>query len=271
MINWVFSVQPALLGAVLFWAGWLKVFGRTAPIAARRSALAALLGPDRALPAYRTVGATELGVATFLILPPAHPVKAMAALVLGAGMVAYLGYARFAAPQSSCGCLGERHTPVRWRGFLRTGVLLVAAALAVPAVDWWPVALLERPFATVGLLVAEAALVVLLSSELDGAWLLPLRRLRLRISHPLGAQPFEVPLDSTVQQLHKSPAYRSVVELLRSDVLDHWDEGEWRVLTYSARSDSGPATAVFAIPRLEYDPEAVRVVFVADEEVTASR
>jgi hypothetical protein len=91
----------------------------------------------------------------------------------------------------------------------------------------------------------------------------------LRRRHPLAGRAFEVPLASTVQQLHKSDAYRAVVELLRSDLLDSWDEGEWRLLTYSARRDTGPATAVFAVPRLRYNPELVRVALVDDQLVSA--
>ena len=119
------------------------------------------------------------------------------------------------------------------------------------------------------MLAAGAVLIVALSPELDANWLLPLRRLRLRYRHPLAGRAFEVPLESTVQQLQKSAAYRSVVELLHSDVLDSWDEGEWRILTYSARRDAGPATAVFAVPRLRYSPELVRVALVDDELVSA--
>jgi hypothetical protein len=264
MTQWLASTQPALVGGVLAWAGAIKVFGRSAELAARRSALRQLVGKDRVFALYRAIGGVELAVATLLVLPPVLPAKGIAALVLAVGMLAYLGYARFAAPESSCGCLGEKHAPVRTRSFARAGVLVLASFTAVFAVDWWPVPLLDRPLATVALLAIEAALVIVLSPELDGAWLLPLRRLRLRISHPLAGRPFEIPLESTVQQLHKSAAYRAVADRLRSDLLDSWDEGEWRMLTYS----TGPATAVFAVPRLRYDPAQVKVVLV-DEEVLA--
>ncbi|HEV2784190.1 MAG TPA: MauE/DoxX family redox-associated membrane protein, partial [Actinophytocola sp.] len=218
---------------------------------------------------YRAVGSVELAVGALLLLPPVHPAEAVAAVALGAGMLGYLGYARLAAPESSCGCLGEKHSPVRPRSFARAGVLTVAAGLGVAAAGWWPALVLDRPFATVGMLGLEAALIVALSPELDTRWLHPIRRLRLRISHPLAGRPAEVPLASSVQQLHRSAAYRSVAELLRSDVLDTWDEGEWRILTYSARGESGPATAVFAVPRLRFDPDAVRFVLVAGREEVA--
>jgi len=68
-----------------------------------------------------------------------------------------------------------------------------------------------------------------------------------------------VPLESTVQQLWRSPAYKEVFTQLSSDLLDHWDEGDWRLLTYAARTPSGPATAVFAVPRTDYRPDDVRL------------
>jgi hypothetical protein len=267
MSYWL-AVQAPLVGGVLLWAASMKLFGRGAPIAARRSALSRLVGKDRVFAAYRLVGCVELAIGALLVLPPAYPAEAVAAVALSAGMVGYLTYARLVVPESSCGCLGEKHAPVRWRGFARAGVLVLASVGAATSVRWWGSALLDRPFATVGILAAEAVLIVVLSPELDARWLLPLRRLRLRYRHPLAGRAFEIPLESTVQQLHKSDAYRSVVELLRSDLLDSWDEGDWRILTYSARRDSGPATAVFAVPRLRYQPDLVRVALVDDALVS---
>jgi hypothetical protein len=259
----------AIVGGVLVWAAAVKLFGHKARLAAQRSGLSRLVGKDRAFAAYRVVGGIELTVGALLLLPPAYPAEAWAAAALCAGMLGYLTYLRLVSPDSSCGCLGEKHAPVRWRGFARAGVLLAASIGAAFSVRWWGGALLDRPFETVAMLAGGAALVVVLSAELDTLWLRPLRRWRLRISHPLAGRVFEVPIEATVQQLHKSDAYRSVVGLLRSDLLDSWDEGEWRILTYSARRDSGPATAVFAVPRLRYQPELVRVALVDDELVSA--
>jgi hypothetical protein len=269
MIDWLAAAQLPLVGGVLLWAASMKLFSRAAPVAARRSALSRLVGKDRVFAAYRLVGCVELAIGALLLLPPAYSAEAVAAVALSAGMVGYLTYARLVVPESSCGCLGEKHAPVRTRSFARAGALLLASLGAAVSVEWWGNAMLDRPFATVGMLAAEAALIVVLSPELDARWLLPLRRWRLRRRHPLAGRAFEVPLASTVQQLHKSDAYRAVVELLRSDLLDSWDEGEWRLLTYSARRDTGPATAVFAVPRLRYNPELVRVALVDDQLVSA--
>lgn len=256
------SAWQVVVGVVLLWAGGLKLLHRNAATAARRSVLARLVGTDRVVGAYRAVGVVEVAVGLGVFVTPT---AAYAAVVLSAGMLGYLAYGKWKAPDASCGCLGAKHTPVRARGFARAGLLLVLSLVA--ATTTWP----DSPLGTVGLVVVALAVVVALSPELDHRWLLPLRRWRIRRRHPLARQPATVPLESTVQQLSKSDAYRSVVEQLTSDLHDHWDEGEWRLLSYAARTPSGPATAVFAVPRLAYEPDRVRVVLVPDEEVVILR
>lgn len=262
MIEWLASTQQALVGAVLLWASGFKLLHRNASAVARRSVLARLTGKERVGLAYRAVGVVEGVVGLLLLAPPALAVEAYAAAALSAGMLGYLAYGKWKAPESSCGCLSEKHTPVRGRGFARAGLLLALSVLAATATGTW----LDRPLATVGLLVVEGAVIVALSPELDHRWLIPLRRWRVRRSHPLANHVVEVPLESTVQQLLKSAAFRSVKDQLTSDVLDHWDEGEWRLLTYAARTPSGPVTAVFAVPRLAYEPDTVRVALVPTED-----
>jgi hypothetical protein len=262
VIEWLASTQQAVVGGVLLWASGFKLLHRNASAIARRSALAKLTGKKRVVGAYRAVGVAEAVVGLLLLAPPALAVEGYAAAALSAGMLAYLAYGKIKAPESSCGCLSEKHTPIRTRGFVRAGVLMALSVLSAAATTSW----LERPLATVGLLVVEAAVIVALSPELDHRWLLPLRRWRVKRRHPLASRTVEIPLESTVQQLWKSNAYRSVVEQLTSDLLDHWDEGEWRLLTYAARTPSGPATAVFAVPRTAYEPDTVRVALVPTEE-----
>ncbi|HEY0452353.1 MauE/DoxX family redox-associated membrane protein [Actinophytocola sp.] len=260
MIESLASVQQLVLGGVLLWASVLKL--RT-PEAARRSALKRLVGERHVVRAYRAVAGVELVVGAVLVLPPVLAVEAYLAVALSAGMLGYLTYAKVKAPESSCGCLGDKHTPVRGRAFLRAGLLVALGVLAGSGSGWWPSA---GPLVLVA--VVEGAAVVMLSPELDHLWLLPLRRWRVRLSHPLANREVTVPLESTVQQLQKSGAYRSVVGRLRSDLLDHWDEGEWRILTYAADTDTGTdtgqATAVFAVPLTDYRPDDVRVALVPE-------
>jgi hypothetical protein len=261
-VDWIASTQHVVVGVVLLWASGFKLLHRNASATARRSVLARLAGTDRAAGAYRAVGVVEAVVGLALLAPPTHAAAAYAAAALSAGMLGYLAYGRWRAPDSSCGCLGEKHTPVGGRAFWRAGLLLVASVFATTATGS-----LDRPLATVGLVVVELAAVVALSPELDHRWLFPLRRWRVRVRHPLAAnRVVAVPLESTVRQLWESAAYRSVGEQLTSDLLDHWDEGEWRLLAYAARTPSGPATAVFAVPRLSPEPDRVRVALVPEEE-----
>jgi hypothetical protein len=256
------ALQPLLVGAVLLWSSYGKLFGRHREVAARRSALKRIVGEQRVVPAYRAVGMVELVLGAALLLPPFWIADVAAASVLSVGFLGYLTYARIVVPESSCGCLGSAELPVSWRSLGRAGLLLAASLTAVIAGTTAPVFGWE-----VLLLIGEMALFIALSPELDRYWLMPLRRLRVRMTHPLRetASSFDVPLVSTQQQLLRSPAYRSVSGLLRSDIREHWDDGEWRFLSYTASYDEGPATAVFAVPRLRYEPDAVRVAIVDEQ------
>jgi methylamine utilization protein MauE len=254
MLEWPASVQPLFIGGTLLWSGGLKCFGRSARRSAERSALPSLVGEGRALAAYRLTGALELALAAVLLLPPAYAAETAAAAVLGLGFLGYLTYARVAAPDSSCGCLSRRRTPVTWRSFARAGLVTLAALLGTQAGPWRP--------AAAPLLVAELAALVALSPEADGRWLLPLRRLRIRMSHPLADRSFEMPLESSLQQLLASPAYRQVGPLLRSGLRESWDEEDTRILCYTAEYEGTTATAVFAVPLRHYRPEDVRVALV---------
>ncbi|MFG2101239.1 MauE/DoxX family redox-associated membrane protein [Micromonospora echinaurantiaca] len=263
MIEMIAALQPLVVGAVLIWSARVKLVSRHAAAAAHRSALVRLVGQRRALPAYRLLGGVELALGGLLLLPPVLRLEAVAATVLAAGFLAYLGYARRAAPTSSCGCLSARPTPVSGRGLARAGLLVAAGGLAALATTGWPAALGDRPVAGGAVLLAELAAVVALSPELDRAWLLPLRRLRARLTHPLRGGS-GVPLLATVQQLQLSDAYRRVAALLRSDVREHWDDDRWRFVTHAARYQGRPVTAVFAVPLADPEPGAVRVALVDD-------
>jgi hypothetical protein len=259
MLEWPASVQPLFIGGTLLWSGGLKCFGRSARRTAERSALPSLVGEGRALVAYRLTGALELALAAVLVLPPAYAAEAVAAVVLGAGFLGYLAYAKVAAPDSSCGCLSKRRTPVTWRSFVRAGLVTAAALLGTQADGWWAGRL---GAGTALLLAAEAAALLALSPEADGLWLLPLRRLRIRMRHPLADRSFEMPLESSLQQLLASPAYRQVSPLLRSGLRETWDEEDTRILCYTAEYDGTAATAVFAVPLRHYSPEEIRVALV---------
>lgn len=262
MLEWPASVQPLFVAGTLLWSGGIKCLGRSARRSAERSALPSLVGEGRAVAAYRATGAVELAVAAALLSAPARFPAAVAAAVLAAGFLGYLAYAKVAAPGSSCGCLSKARTPVTWRAFARAGLVLLAAALATQAGRWWGGGLAARPWTAAGLLLAEAAALAALSPEADGAWLLPLRRLRIRLRHPLADRSFEMPLASSMQQLVASPAYRQVAGLLRSGLKESWDEEDVRVLCYTAEYDGRRATAVFAVPLRHYRPGEIRVALV---------
>ncbi|HEU4948434.1 MAG TPA: MauE/DoxX family redox-associated membrane protein [Kribbella sp.] len=267
MVEQVAALQALVIGVVLVWSSYGKLVGPLVAARARRTALASLVGERFATPAFRTVGGVEWVIGAALLVPPLWTIEAVAVTALAVGFLGYLTYALVVAPESSCGCMGSAAAPVSWRSTSRAGLLLAAAILALTADGGWWSAVADRPVAAAVAVLLEATLFVALSAELDRHWLMPLRRLRVRLTHPLaGTASFDVPLASTQQQLLRSGAYRSVSDLLRSDVRDHWDEGEWRFVSYTATYDGRSATAVFAVPRLRYEPEDVRVAIVDEEK-----
>jgi hypothetical protein len=259
-------LQALLVGTVLIWAGSGKAFGRLAEARAKRSALPRLVGDGRAIGAYRTTGRVELAVAAAVMLPPWWWVDGAVASTLAVGFVGYLTYARLAAPDSSCGCLGSAAVPVSWRSLTRAGLLVAASGAMLLADGGWPTAVADDPVLAGAVLVGELAAFVALSPELDRRWLLPSRRAYVRLTHPLaGTASTQIPLATSEQQLLRSPAYREVAGLIRSDIRDHWDDAEWRFLCYTAAHGSTAALAVFAIPLGRYDPDAVRVAIVDED------
>ncbi|MFE9006771.1 MauE/DoxX family redox-associated membrane protein [Streptomyces sp. NPDC007875] len=279
----VCALAPLLLAGVLGPAGAGKLFGRGAARQAPRTALARLLRDGgRAALVLRVLGAGELFVAAALLASPATALPGAAAAVLGAGFLGYLGYARTAAPGASCGCTARQDAPLTWRAFARAAAVLaggVAAALAQQ--PWWTAAA-RRPAAALCLVLAAAAVLTALSADPDRRWRMPLRRLRLRITghplaataHPLAATghpladaghpladaghpltatgvPAAVPVAATVELLERSRAWQSASRVVRSALLDHWDDGGWRILQFAGVHGGGaaarPVLVLFAV------------------------
>ncbi|MBO3678156.1 MauE/DoxX family redox-associated membrane protein [Streptomyces sp. NEAU-YJ-81] len=272
----VCALAPLVLAGVLGPAGAGKLFGRGTARQAPRTALARLLRDGgRAALVLRALGAVELLVAAALLAPPATPLPGAAAALLGAGFLGYLGYARAAAPGSSCGCTARQDAPLTWRAFVRAAAVLaggVAAALAQQ--PWWTAAA-RRPAAALCLVLAAAAALTALSADPDRRWRMPLRRLRLRIAghplaatghplaatghplaatgHPLAAAgaPAAVPVAATVELLERSRAWQSASRVVRSALLDHWDDGGWRILQFAGVHGGGaaarPVLVLFAV------------------------
>ncbi|GAA1118476.1 hypothetical protein GCM10009630_15260 [Kribbella jejuensis] len=256
------SAQPLLLGLILLWTAYTKL---KSPTQADRTALPRLVGEPRAVLAYQAVAVVEILIA--LLLLGSWAIGAVAAVALSIGFVGFLSYSKVVVPEASCGCAGKSHRPVGTRAIARALLLLATSVSATFATTaWWS--------AGTGLLllVVEAAVFAMLSTELDRYWLLPIRRLRIRLSHPLaGTASDHIPLVATQRRVLLSPAYRAVDGLLRSDIHDYWDDDGWRFVSYAARYDGRRATAVFAVPHRDLTPESVRVALVDDDGLTVYR
>jgi hypothetical protein len=226
----------------LVWAGAFKAFARSAPLAAVQSGLPVW--------AYRTLGYAELAIALALFFVP------LTAVALSVGFLGWLTYRRLTKPGSSCGCASAQPSPIGPRHFGRAGLMLLASLTLLPG---WTLPLVQAVTVSLGLGLLYTAI----SPELDRWWLYPLRRAWVKLTHPLaGATSAEVPLLATVQQLQRSETFARVGALLRSDVVDSWDEGEWRILRYTIGLNDRLADAVFAVPRLSDEPERARFAIV---------
>ncbi|MFD0557959.1 MauE/DoxX family redox-associated membrane protein [Stackebrandtia endophytica] len=258
-------MQAPLVGVVLLWSASVKLFTRRGRLRSQTTALSKLLGEQRAALAYRGLGGIEALLGLALLTPPLWWPKPAAVIVMAIGFAGYLTYARIHAPESSCGCMSATHVPISWRGYSRAGWLLAAGILGLFANQFWFTALTGEPVVLAAVMVGEAVLFIALSPEFDGAWLVPLRRLRVAVTDPLGGDNDSIPLDATVTRLHHSDLYRHVAPALRTDVHEHWDEDEYRFITYGAEYDGSKATAVFAVPLRSDAPEPIRVALVNEE------
>ncbi|HZX02859.1 MauE/DoxX family redox-associated membrane protein [Kribbella sp.] len=258
------TAQPLLLGLILLWSAYAKF---RSPDQADRTALPRLLGETRAKPAYLSVAGVETLIGLALLLPPVWALEAFAAVALSVGFVGFLIYSKVVVPQASCGCAGKSAKPVGTRAIARALLLLATSVAATfAATGWWSAG------AGLLVLVVEAAAFAMLSAELDRYWLLPLRRFRIRLSHPYaGTASGTTPLAATQRRVLLSPAYRAVDGLLRSDIHDYWDDDDWRFVSYAANYDGRRATAVFAVPHQDSAPESVRVAVVGDDGLTLYR
>jgi len=259
------DLAPLLLGGLLGWAGVHKLTGP-----AENVALTELLHDARWTRwALRALGAVEVALAAGLVL--GVPGAGNAAAALGAGFVGYLAWARAVAPEAGCGCTSSRHEPITARAFGRAG-LVVAGGLAATAADrsWWA-AVADRPGPALVALVVGVAAVGALSADLDEWWVLPLRRARLRVlGHPHRAVADDgVPAAATVELVETSLAWHAAAGVVRSGLLEHWDDGGWRFLRFAGVADGRPVTVVFAVDAtatLDSAAEpAVRVTVVDDE------
>ncbi|MDT0544970.1 MULTISPECIES: MauE/DoxX family redox-associated membrane protein [Streptomyces] len=209
-------------------------------------------GAGRAAFALRLLGALELLLAVALLAPPATVVPGVAAAVLGAGFSGYLAYARRAAPGSPCGCTGNGAAPVTWRAFARAAALAAGgatAAVAATAAEPWWAAVTRRPVASLGLAGVGALALVALSADAGAGLRWRPRPRGIPLVRP--ADGGAVPVAATVELLERSLAWRTAAPVVRSALLDHWDDGGWRVLQFAGVYGEGagarPVFVMFAL------------------------
>ncbi|MFG1811185.1 MauE/DoxX family redox-associated membrane protein [Streptomyces sp. NPDC049040] len=276
MIPLVSPLAPLVCGVLLALTGAAKLLGRrTAQLAANTVLVRVFNDGRRATRALRTVGGVELALAAALLASPAPLLPGLGTAALGLGFTGYLVYAKSTAPESSCGCSARDEGPIGVRSFTRAG-LVAAGGLAAAGADtaWWS-ELSRHAGGSAAVLVAAAALLLGLTADLDRVWLVPLRRARIRVfGNPLpSAAGGRVPVAATVQLLESSLAWQTAMPVVRSALLDHWDDEGWRVLryagTYRDARGTHPVSVLFALDltlTVDTAPNPAVRVSLIDEE-----
>ena len=274
MISLISNLAAVVCGVLLATTGAGKLFGRqTARLAANTVLVRVLNDGRRATLALRTVGAVELAIAAALLAVPTTVVPGVATAVLGAGFTAYLGYAKATAPKSSCGCSARDEGPIGWRAFTRAGLVVVGGLAAAPAHTAWWSQISRHPATSAVFVVVAAAVLLGLSTDVDRLWLMPLRKLRIRVfGNPLTGSGEHVPVVASVELLEHSLAWVAAAPIVRSALLDHWDDDGWRILrfagVYEDEHGARPVNVLFAldlVSTIDTAPSpAVRVTVVDD-------
>ncbi|TDC75374.1 MauE/DoxX family redox-associated membrane protein [Streptomyces hainanensis] len=255
-MSWIEPVAalcPPLVAAALAATGAAKLFaGRRLPARAAGTALPRLVGgPRRAAGVLRATGAAELALACWLLAGPGRAAAGVATALLGVGFLGYLTVARVAAPGSSCGCAANDRAPISWRAFVRAGaVTLAGAGAALATTPWWTAVAHHRVAAGAALALGVAPLCRRPAGRALG-------RLRGRLFGSPPAAPARaggpVPFAASVELLERSRAWETAAPLIRSGLLDHWEEDGWRILHYAGarpdpdRGGERPVSVVFAL------------------------
>ncbi|WP_333766955.1 MauE/DoxX family redox-associated membrane protein [Streptomyces sp. IBSBF 2435] len=276
MIPLVSNLAPLVCGLLLALTGAAKLFGRqTARLAANTVLVRVLNDGRRATLALRALGGLELALAAALLAAPDALLPGIATALLGAGFTGYLAYAKATAPESSCGCSASDEGPIGARSFTRAGLVMAGGVAAAGADSAWWSEISRRPGGSALVLAAAAVLLLGLAADLDRVWLVPLRKARIRVfGNPLPSGTGErVPVAATVQLLENSLAWQTAMPVVRSALLDHWDDEGWRVLRYAGayQDERGthPVSVLFALDltlSVDTSPHPAVRVSLIDEE-----
>ncbi|MFW6640687.1 MauE/DoxX family redox-associated membrane protein [Nocardiopsis algeriensis] len=232
------EVQLPLLAVLLLLGAAAKAVSRNT------GSGAAVLLPERLRrPAAAGTGLLEgaLGVGLLALAGlPGEAARILTAVVFAVS-VAVLLLARRRDPEASCGCFGGlSRAPIGWRTLTRAG-LLSAAALATFGIasSGWEVVVSPTPVHA-AVLGVELLVLGLLSPEL--------REAARRIRHREPCELREVPLNTSVRRLRRSPVWRANEEVMTSEeAQDVWRHGCWRFLRYDGMRDNRPVDVVYAV------------------------
>jgi Methylamine utilisation protein MauE len=203
------------------------------------------LAPHR--PGAMVFCAVELALGSGLLLTAGHAGAGRPAFAVRVGVALLFGTAagalyvlRARRPDAGCGCFGElSRTPVGWRVIMRAVLLCAAALSLLGAPPLRMPASAGQAWLTLAVLVAELAVLIVLSPEIS--------QVMLRLSQVEPCEVREVPVARTLSALHASASWRRYRPFLAAAPVDVWREGCWRFVVYPGVLTGRRVEVVFAV------------------------
>jgi hypothetical protein len=199
-------------------------------------------------PAAIVICASEFGLGVGLLVTasrigagePADAVRVATALLFCTA-VAVLAELRTRRPDAGCGCFGDvSSTPVGWRTITRAALLGVAAVSSIGVPPLHTLGSLDRLGEALAVMVAEFALLAVLSPEIG--------ELMVRLGRAEPCELRRVPVARTLDTLWASASWRRYHRYLISTTpTDVWREGCWRFAVFPGILASRRVEIVFAV------------------------
>jgi hypothetical protein len=199
-------------------------------------------------PAAIVIFVSELGLGVGLLVtagrigtgPAALAVRAATAVLFWTA-VAALAELRSRRPDVGCGCFGDvSSTPVGWRTITRAALLGAAALASIGVPPLHMVGSLDWSGEVLAAMVAELALLAVLSPEIG--------ELMVRLGRAEPCELRRVPVAKTLDTLWASASWRRYHRcLITTSPTDVWREGCWRFAVFPGILASRRVEVVFAI------------------------
>ena len=240
-IGTVAAGQAVIIGIVLLVSGSAKAADQSPLATARQTALAGVFGGTRLLLAWRTITIAELAVGALAVTRLWTPWSSVPLAALMLATTAYTIWARRAAPESTCGCMGSTSRyGVSNRTIVRNAAFAILALVSVFSSAQWP-AISRHPLVVLAIF-AEVVVCGLQFPEIRAVF----GAERALTVETCASAP--IPAIETLRSLRRTDIWNVARVYLKSaEPGQEWRQGCWRYFTFPAEYSGERAVAVFSV------------------------